>query len=176
MPVGIYVIVIIFPSKSNIVSIIKIIIKQTIAIIILSYTKFVLYNVTLNYAFLFIVTFSKYIEINQESFKNQSSIKSPVISNYTVGITLVMNFKKINRAKWALTLVPFLAIESDIVFRTAECLHGWTVGIVAFSMKGKASMVNVLSKYYFCMSSFIFSFSIGFPSILVALKYILGVW
>lgn len=67
-------------------------------------------------------------------------------------------------------------MASDILFNTFACLHGCTVGIDKFSIKGNGSTVNVLSKYYFWMSSSINLFEIGLPSMSVALKNILGTW
>jgi hypothetical protein len=58
-----------------------------------------------------------------------------------------MNFKKINNAKCDWMVCPDSAIDYDIVFSTAACLQGWTVGITKFSMKGNFSIVNVLSRY-----------------------------
>ncbi len=105
-----------------------------------------------------------------------SKIRFPVISNYTVGITLVMNFKNMSNAKCELTTCPFSLIASDIVFSTLACLQGWTVGIIVFSMKGNCSMVKVLSRYYFWMSCLMSSLLTGLPLKSVALKNILGVW
>lgn len=105
-----------------------------------------------------------------------SKMRSPVKSNSTVGITLVMNLRKINSAKWESTFCPFYLIASDIDFSTLACLHGWTVGIKVFYMNGNFSIVSVLSKYYFWMSCLMSSLAIGFPLKSVALKNILGVW
>jgi|688.fasta_scaffold192689_1 hypothetical protein len=58
------------------------------------------------------------------------------MSNYTVGITLVINLRKISKAKWFRTFCPFYLIASDILLRTFACLQGWTVGIERSSIKG----------------------------------------
>lgn len=102
--------------------------------------------------------------------------KSPVKSNSTVGITLVMNFKNMNNDMCPPTFCPFSLMASDILFNTLACLHGWTVGIVIPSMNGNRSMVKVSLMYYFWISSLISSLLMGFPSKSVALKNILGVW
>jgi len=67
-------------------------------------------------------------------------------------------------------------MASDILFRTAACLQGWTVGIVTFYMNGNFYIVRVLSRYSLWMSSLMASLLTGVPSFLVALKNILGVW
>lgn len=106
---------------------------------------------------------------------NHSKCKSPVRSNSTVGMTLVMNLRKIRSAKCDYTFCPFSRMASDMLFSTVACLQGCTVGMEMLSMKLKGSMVRVLSRYSFWMSSFILSFSTGFPPKSVALKNILGV-
>lgn len=76
----------------------------------------------------------KIIQKVTQSF--HSKMRSPVKSNSTVGMTLVINFKKISKAKCELTFCPFYLMASDIVLSTLACLQGCTVGIMVFSMKG----------------------------------------
>lgn len=60
----------------------------------------------------------------------------------TVGITDVMNFKKIIKLIWGFIFFPFAFDSSTNLFSTSECLHGWIVSIL-HSRNGINSSVTV---------------------------------